>query len=282
VLALAGYGSRRACEQLILDGRVEVDREIAAELGIRVDVDSSEVRVDGERIKIPRQHHYMLNKPPGVVTTKRDPARRPRVIDLIPGGEQLFTVGRLDMHSSGLIIVTNDGDLANRLAHPRYGIAKTYRVVVEGQPTRAALDKMQKGVHLAEGHVRVASVRVKSRQKRSTVLQIVLNEGRNREIRRMLAQVGHKVQSLERTAIGPLRLGDLPVGAHRPLTQQELRSLRAATKQGPRRPRKGGPGSSERSRTSPASAKQQRSTGKQLSSKRPGKRRGKKAATPRA
>lgn len=230
VLALAGYGSRRACEQLILDGRVEVDRQVVVELGTRVDADKQRVRVDGEVIRLPQPVYYALHKPTGVVTTNRDPAGRMRVIDLVPGGEQLFAIGRLDKASSGLILVTNDGDFANQLAHPRYGIDKTYRVVVAGHPTQAILDKLRRGVHLSDGRVKVVSLRVKSRNKNQTVLQMVLDEGRNREIRRMLAGVGHKVVALQRTAIGSLRLGDLPEGAHRPLTQQEVRRLRSAAR----------------------------------------------------
>jgi 23S rRNA pseudouridine2605 synthase len=234
VLALAGYGSRRACEQLILDGRVEVDRQVVIELGTRVDARKQHVRVDGEAIQLPQPLYYALNKPTGVVTTNRDPAGRMRVIDLIPGGDQLFAIGRLDKSSSGLILVTNDGDFANNLAHPRYGIQKTYRVVVAGHPTHETLDKLRRGVRLSDGRVQVGSLRIKSRSKHQTVLQMVLEEGRNREIRRMLAAVGHKVISLQRTAIGSLRLGDLPEGAHRPLTQQEVRRLRSAAQAGGR------------------------------------------------
>jgi 23S rRNA pseudouridine2605 synthase len=227
VLALAGYGSRRACEVLILEGRVEIDRKVVVELGTRVDAHRQQVRVDGEVIHLPKPIYFALNKPTGVVTSNSDPARRQRVIDLVPGGDQLFAIGRLDMSSSGLILVTNDGDFANQLAHPRYGIEKTYRVVVVGHPTQETLVKLRRGVHLAEGRMQLDSLRLKSRNKNQSVLQIVLTEGRNREIRRMLAQVGHKVVALHRTGIGPLRLGDLPEGAHRPLTSQEVRRLKS-------------------------------------------------------
>ncbi len=139
VLAQAGYGSRRACEQLICEGRVEIDRCVANELGVRVDPERQEVRVDGEVVRPPRLAYFAVNKPEGVVTTNRDPSRRPRVIDLVRGGENMFAVGRLDMSSSGLILVTNDGDFANRVAHPRYGVDKTYRVVVAGAPPEVSL-----------------------------------------------------------------------------------------------------------------------------------------------
>ena len=230
VLALAGFGSRRKCEELILEGRVEIDHQTVQELGVRVDTDRSEVRVDGESIRLPKKSYFMLNKPPGVVTTNSDPSGRPRVVDLIPGGESMFAVGRLDKGTSGLILVTNDGELANRLAHPRYGVEKTYRVEVEGHPSPEVLTKIRKGIRLSEGMMRVASIRVKSRNKNRTVLQMVLAEGRNREIRRILASVGHKVRVLQRTGIGPLRLDDLPEGAHRELTVQELKSLRSASR----------------------------------------------------
>ena len=226
VLASAGLGSRRSCEQLILEGRVEIDGQVVTELGTRADVETQQVRVDGQLLRPRRQAYYAVHKPVGVVSTNRDPGARLRVVDLVPDGDEMFTVGRLDKTSSGLILVTNDGELANRLAHPRYQVDKTYRVTVAGYPTQAALQTLRQGMHLAEGRVRVSDVRVKSRSKVNTVLQIVLREGRNREIRRMLAKVDHKVLQLERIAIGPLRLGDMPPGAYRPLTSDELRALR--------------------------------------------------------
>ncbi len=225
VLAQAGYGSRRACEELIRDGRVEIDRQVADELGVRVDLSKQQVRVDGEVVRQTKLEYLALHKPVGVVTTNRDPARRPRVIDLVPNGDKMFAVGRLDISSSGLILVTNDGEFSNRVAHPRYGIEKTYRVVVAGAPTRQALDTLRRGVHLAEGPVRVVSLKVKSQIKTRTTLDVVLDEGRNRELRRMFARIGHKVQSLQRIAIGPLKLADLPPGAHRPLSKEEVRKL---------------------------------------------------------
>lgn len=226
VLAAGGLGSRRSCEELILEGRVEIDGKIVTELGTRVDVNTQCVRVDGEQLKSTRMTYYAVNKPVGIVSTNRDPASRTRVIDLVPDGDEMFTVGRLDMSSSGLILVTNDGDLANGLAHPRYEVEKTYKVVVAGHPGPEELKKLRQGVHLAEGPVRVTSVHIKSRQKNNTVLHIVLREGRNREIRRMAARIGHKVRQLERIAIGPLRLGELPTGAYRELTPDELKALR--------------------------------------------------------
>jgi 23S rRNA pseudouridine2605 synthase len=229
VLAAAGLGSRRQCEELITTGRVEVDRVVVTELGTRVDPAKQAIRVDGVALPQPRLAYYAVHKPAGVVTTNSDPARRPRVIDLLPNqDERLFPIGRLDLHSEGLILVTNDGDLANRLTHPRYGVTKVYKVLVAGHPTPETLAGLLKGVHLAEGLARVKSVAIKARQSKCTVLEMVLDEGRNREIRRVLARVGHKVLRLQRIAVGPVRLGLLPPGEHRPLTSQEVKSLREA------------------------------------------------------
>jgi len=229
VLAAAGVGSRRKCEELITAGRVEVDRRMVTELGSRVDPTRQEIRLDGVALPKVKPVYYAVNKPAGVVCTNRDPSGRPRVIDLVPQGRaRLFTIGRLDLHSAGLILVTNDGELANRLTHPRYGVSKTYRVQVAGHPSRELLARLRRGVRLAEGIARAESVRIKSRRKDSTILEIVLREGRNREIRRVLAKVGHKVLQLVRIAVGPVRLGKLPLGAWRPLAQRELQALRRA------------------------------------------------------
>jgi 23S rRNA pseudouridine2605 synthase len=154
------------------------------------------------------------------------------VVDLVPSPElRLFPVGRLDLISEGLILLTNDGELANRLMHPRYGVEKTYRVMVAGRPAPEVLAELRTGVHLAEGVARASSVTVKKEMKQSTVLEMVLKEGRNREIRRILARVGHKVLRLLRLAIGPVRIGDLPSGGFRPLTRQEVDALRQASRQ---------------------------------------------------
>lgn len=231
VLAAAGAGSRRACEELILAGRVEVDGRVVTELGTRVEPLRQEIRLDGVPLPRHRRVYYAVNKPDGVISTNRDPAGRPRVVDLVPSGDvRLFPVGRLDLHSEGLILLTNDGELANRLTHPRYGVEKTYRVLVADHPTRETLAKLRRGIHLAEAVVRVPRVHVKSRHKQSTMLEMVLDEGRNREIRRVLARVGHKVLRLERIAVGPVRLGTLAPGAFRHLTSKEVQALRRAAK----------------------------------------------------
>ena len=227
VMAAAGVGSRRHCEELILAGRVEVDRQMVRKLGTRVEAARQEIRVDGSPLKPMRRAYYLVNKPVGVLSTNFDPSGRPRVIDLLPPTkERLFTVGRLDRSSEGLMLVTNDGELANRLAHPRYGVEKTYHALVAGKPTAEVLASLRRGVQLAEGVARVVSVKIKSEIKQSTLLEIVLAEGRNREIRRILAKVGHKVLRLKRVAIGPLRLKDIEPGQWRPLRRDEIHALR--------------------------------------------------------
>lgn len=227
VLAAAGVASRRECEQLIQDGRVEVDGEVVTELGVRVDRQAQEIRVDGERLPRPKLVYFAVHKPRGVVSTARDPWGRTRVTDLLPPGtKRTFTIGRLDISSEGLILVTNDGELAEQLTHPRYGVEKTYQVQVSGHPEPELLGRLKRGVRLAEGVARAKHVRIKGRRKTSTLLEIVLDEGRNREIRRLLARIGHKVQRLIRIAVGPVRLGEMPPGAVRPLTQEEVRALR--------------------------------------------------------
>jgi 23S rRNA pseudouridine2605 synthase len=233
VLAAAGVAGRRECEQLILDGRVEVDRQVVTELGTRVDPRSQEIRVDGETLSRPKLVYFAVNKPDGVVSTSNDPAGRPRVIDLLPpDAPRTFCVGRLDRASEGLILVTNDGELANGLTHPRHGVEKIYQVQVAGRIDQPGLLALKRGGHLAEGFAHVKSVRIKSHRNRSTVLEMVLDEGRNREIRRLLAKVGHKVQRLTRIAVGPVRLGEMPAGAVRLLTKQEVNALREAVARG--------------------------------------------------
>jgi 23S rRNA pseudouridine2605 synthase len=227
VLAASGAGSRRACEDLIVSGRVEVDQRVVTELGTRVDPATQDIRLDGQPLAISKHVYFAVHKPRGVLSTNRDPSGRPRVVDLVAAGTaRLFTIGRLDLNSEGLILVTNDGELANRLTHPRYGVSKTYRVLVAGNPSTDILDKLKRGIHLAEGFVRVENISVRSRQKESALLEMVLREGRNREIRRLLARVGHKVLRLTRIAVGPVRLGTLPAGANRRLTHKEIESLR--------------------------------------------------------
>jgi 23S rRNA pseudouridine2605 synthase len=231
LLAHAGVGSRRHVEDLITAGRVTVDGERVRDLGTKVDPAEHTVAVDGQPVRLERHVYWAVNKPRGYLCTNHDPARRPLILDLVPHVRQrVYTVGRLDEESEGLVLLTNDGDLAHRLLHPRFGVEKTYLVQVAGKPTRDDLQQLLKGVWLSDGHVRAKRVRRLRQQGESTWLEIVLNEGKNREIRRMLARLKHKVLQLRRTAFGPLLLGRLRSGKSRPVMGRELALLRQAAK----------------------------------------------------
>jgi len=231
-LAHAGLGSRRHCEDLIRAGRVSIDGLVAKELATRVGPEQ-EVKVDGEPIQSEKHVYWLVNKPRGYLCTNHDPSRRPLALDLVPHiSQRVFTVGRLDEDSEGLLLLTNDGELANRLMHPRYGVEKTYLALVAGNPRPDDLKKLMEGVYLSEGHVKARNVKRMRKQGNSTWLRIVLSEGKNREIRRMLARLNHKVLRLKRIAIGTLDLGGLASGKSRPLTPPELKSVkRLAQKQ---------------------------------------------------
>jgi 23S rRNA pseudouridine2605 synthase len=234
ILASAGVGSRRECEEIIREGRVDVDGKTVTEMGTRVDPDRQQVRVDGETLRRPKRHYYVVNKPSGILSTSKDPSGRPRVIDLTPNTERLFTVGRLDKTSEGLILVTNDGKLTDMLTHPRYGVEKTYLAQVAGIPSPESIAKLRRGVKLAEGFAHAKRVFVRRSHGKSSILEIVLDEGRNREVRRLLARVGHKVMKLRRTAMGPLRIGELKPGESRSLRREEVEELYRAAQEGKR------------------------------------------------
>jgi 23S rRNA pseudouridine2605 synthase len=228
LLAHAGVGSRRQCEALIAAGRVTVDGHTVRELGTKVSPDQR-ICVDGQPVRAERLVYWLVNKPRGYLCTNRDPARRPLAIDLVPKvSQRVYTVGRLDEASEGLLLLTNDGDLAFRLMHPRFGVEKTYLVQVAGRPSKEDEQQLLKGVWLSEGHVRARRVHRLKSQGESTWMRIVLSEGKNREIRRLLARLGHKVLRLRRTALGPVQLGRLATGKARPLTAPELAALRHA------------------------------------------------------
>jgi 23S rRNA pseudouridine2605 synthase len=190
---------------------------------------SKRVQVDGVSLKKHRPVYFALNKPTGVLSTNFDPSGRTRVVDLVPSKDRIFPVGRLDRSSEGLMLLTNDGELAQRLAHPKYRIQKAYFVVVQGIITHEDLAKLRKGVYLADGVARIDGAKIRRQRKTCTEIEILLSEGKNREIRRILARVGHKVVVLRRLAIGPLRLAQLPVGQTRVLTNTEVEALYAAT-----------------------------------------------------
>ncbi len=234
-LAHAGIGSRRQVEDLILGGRVSVDGKTVRELGTRVEPDQR-VCVDGQPVRSERHVYWMVNKPRGYLCTNRDPAGRPLAIDLVPKVDQrVYPVGRLDEASEGLVLLTNDGDLANRLLHPRFGVEKTYLAQVAGTPTPEDLQQLLKGVWLSEGHVKAKHVKRLRSQGGSTWLRIVLNEGKNREIRRMLARLGHKVLHLRRIAFGPIQLKSLARGKARRLSPSEVAALQKASQRRDRR-----------------------------------------------
>lgn len=227
VLAEAGVASRRHSEAIILEGRVSVDGQTVTELGLKVDPSIQKIQVDGQPIHAERKVYYLVNKPVGFLSTNDDPAGRERVIDLLPKTrERLYPVGRLDEASQGLMLVTNDGPLANKLLHPRYGVPKVYRVQVAGHPERAALDTLRTGQEFSDGKFHVEAFKVMKTQGDSTFLEIVLKEGHNREIRRLFARIGHKVLKLQRVAFGPLRIGRLELGEFRHLTTFEVRQLK--------------------------------------------------------
>lgn len=225
-LANAGVDSRRNCEELIRNGRVTIDGEVETNPATHVKPEEQDVRLDGERLVQPTYRYYLLNKPRGVVCTNRDPAGRPRAVDLVPNNDaKLFTVGRLDENTQGLLLITNDGALAEQLAHPRYEVIRKYRVQVAGIPEPETLTELRRGMHFSDGFFRFHSIRLKKKQGRSVWLELELQEGKNREIRRLLARAGHKVMHLERQAFGPLRIGRLEPGFCRELRPAELAEL---------------------------------------------------------
>lgn len=224
VLARIGIGSRRVCEDLIADGAVTVNGEVA-ELGRRVDVDADEVAVNGVIIGVrPGLVHLLLHKPVDVVTTADDPHGRPTVLELVPDEPRVFPVGRLDMDTEGLLLLTNDGDLAHRLTHPSFGVEKEYVAHVDGEPTRGELRLLREGIELEDGMTAPAKATLLG----PGVLRLTIHEGRNRQVRRMCEAIGHPVKRLIRTRIGPLADRKLKSGQWRPLTSDELRALERA------------------------------------------------------
>jgi 23S rRNA pseudouridine2605 synthase len=226
VLAAAGLGSRRACEELIAAGRVSVDGTVA-ELGSRVDPQTAVIHVDGDRIVVRDDLVYFaLNKPRGVLSAMSDARGRPTVGDLVGDRpERLFHVGRLDADSEGLLLLTNDGELAHRLMHPSFGVAKTYLATVPAPVSRQLSRRLRAGVVLDDGPVAVDAFRIVQTQGRQAIVEVVLHEGRKHIVRRLLAEVGHPVSRLVRTRIGPVHLGGQRAGTVRPLTRSELADL---------------------------------------------------------
>jgi len=233
ILSQAGVASRRASEQLMLDGRVTVNGVTVRELGSKADPARDDIRVDGRRIKVVEKHRYiLLNKPRGYVTTRSDPERRPTVIDLLRGvREYVYPVGRLDFDSEGLLLLTNDGDLAARLTHPRHGVPRVYEARVLGVPDAHDIDRLSRGVTIDGRPTGPADVSLRPGGRRgedSATLIVTIREGRNRQVRNMCEAIGHPVTHLKRVAIGPIRDGKLPPGRWRELTAAEIEKLRAA------------------------------------------------------
>ena len=226
--------SRRAADALISSGAVRVNGDRAPATGMLIDPDGDTVTVDGRRVKPPSAHRYvMLNKPLGVITTASDEASRTTVLDVIghegKHGHRLFPIGRLDADSTGLLILSDDGDLSYRLMHPRYKVAKEYVVTVGGVPTRADVEALRSGVKLDDGVTAPADVEILRSAANRAELRVVIREGRHRQVRRMLQAAGHKTLALRRTAFGPLKLGRLKTGDWRLLTTGEVAALRRAT-----------------------------------------------------
>lgn len=227
-LARCGAGSRRTCEELILSRRVRVNGLVVTELGCAVEADRDEVTLDNKKC-LPESFVYLLlNKPAGYLSTVEDSRQRPKVTDLLKGvKERVYPVGRLDLDAEGLILLTNDGDLAYRLTHPKFEIDKVYRVLVRGVPEKSSLERLRLGIHLEDGPAAPARARVLEQKKDGTsLLEITVHEGRKHEIKRLCEAIGLPVLHLIRLAMGPLRLGNLALGAWRPLTQQEIQLLR--------------------------------------------------------
>jgi 23S rRNA pseudouridine2605 synthase len=233
ILSQAGIASRRASEQLMLEGRVTVNGETVRELGTKADLAADDIRVDGRRIKVAERHRYvLLNKPKGYVTTRSDPERRSTVMELLRGiREYIYPVGRLDYDTEGLLLLTNDGDLAARLTHPRHEVPRVYEVEVAGVPDEHDLDRISRGVTIDGRRTEPARVELgPGRHTTHATLRITIAEGRNRQVRRMFDSIGHPVDHLRRISIGPIKDARLKVGYWRDLTPEEVSALKRATR----------------------------------------------------
>jgi pseudouridine synthase len=232
ILSRAGLTSRREAERWILDGRVSVNGAVVRKLGSQADPARDSIKVDGKRIKsavAPR--YFAFHKPPGIITTLNDPQKRPDLtpfIERLGSKQRVFPVGRLDYNSSGLLLLTNDGELARRLTHPRFGVKKVYRVKLSGCPTGEDFMLLRKGIRLEDGMTAPARARVVEKLKKNAWVEIEIHEGRNREVRRIFEALGYFVEKLIRVRVGPLSLGFLPPGELRPLSQAEVKVLKSA------------------------------------------------------
>ena len=248
VLASAGVASRRKSEEIILQGRVTVNRKVVTQLGTKVDPDRDEIRVDGERIQTQARRIYIiLNKPKGMLSTMEDDRGRSSLGDLVSVPARLYPVGRLDADSEGLILLTDDGELANLLTHPRYMHHKEYLALVNGHPSEKTLEAWRRGVQLDDKPTAPARVGIVKRERDSTLLRVGMREGRKRQIRRVAALLGHPVRELRRVALGPLKLGSLASGQWRYLTDREIGQLQSLKRQ-PKKDKRRRPRRSNRKR----------------------------------
>lgn len=225
VLAAAGIDSRRNCEEIILEGAVRVNGKLVDTLPAFVDTENDVITVNGRKIRTAEKVHFLLNKPKGVICSNRDPQGRKKAVDLIRTDQRVFCVGRLDIDTTGLIIITNDSELANKLTHPRYSLPKTYLVCVKGRIEPEAVEKLKSGIWLAEGKTSRARVKVPKRNFKESMVEITIEQGLNRQIRRMFAKIGYPVKSLKRTQIGKLNCRGLGVGKYRRLSPSEIAHL---------------------------------------------------------
>jgi pseudouridine synthase len=230
VMAAAGVDSRRKCEELIRKGLVQVNQQVVDELPAFVDPEKDTITVDGKKIQPEPKVYYLLNKPKGVVCTNSDPQGRKKAVDIVRSKERLFCVGRLDIDTTGLIILTNDRELTNKLTHPRYAVPKTYVARVKGRIDGRAAEKLKKGIWLGQRKTSRAAVKILKRDRQQSLVEITIRQGLNRQVRRMLARVGLSVKSLARTRIDNLTVRGLGIGKFRKLTRAEVSSLAKATR----------------------------------------------------
>jgi 23S rRNA pseudouridine2605 synthase len=229
ILARAGVASRREAERLIQEGRITVNGAKVTKLGTQADAGKDKIKVDGKLVARPALRYYLFHKPPGLITSMRDPEGRPHLgewLENLGGKNRLFPVGRLDFNSSGLLLLTNDGELTQKLTHPRYEVRKVYRVKISGRPAEEVLERLRKGIRLEDGWTAPAKVRVVETLNKKAWLEMEIHEGRYREVRRMFQALGYFVEKLIRVRLGPLRLGDLAPGEYRPLSPQEISALK--------------------------------------------------------
>jgi 23S rRNA pseudouridine2605 synthase len=231
IISRAGLASRREAEKWIQEGRVTVNGAVVTKLGTQADLGKDKIKVDGKLIFRPALNYFLLHKPPGLITSMHDPEGRPHLgewLESLGKKGRVFPVGRLDFNSSGLLLLTNDGELAQKLTHPRYGVRKFYRVKVSGRPSEQELDRLRKGIRLEDGWTAPAKARVAEVLRKKAWVELEVREGRYREVRRMFEALGYFVEKLVRIRMGPLRLGSLAPGEYRPLTPQEISALKKA------------------------------------------------------